>query len=404
MAKANRTTSTPRRATAAKAANEPLLPLWRTVRAAWAAEAAINRGPDGTDADEGEDGPALRAYRAAADAFNKVKPTTTLGLFLTLLNSDEGDDFADEHPAAEAIIAQLQAANVSLRSLAKAKRGCTVTRAPNRRAFLAGSLAIPAAIVLPATPVDRIKEAARTRPLRCRLATAAGGSPMSITPRALHSCSLGSTGRGCTVSARRKWIDVGNGVRMRQPTKTEANFHRQQKAQNVAMQHRIEADTCGLGDWRQPQGWGSEPFSHTVTMVADNMGHMGGWQIYNCGVVVTLTVHPIEGPFTRGAPYVWCKAAHDRNGNSGIYPTAPLFGRFIEWSGDRPKVLAGPGASAELGADYVYCFRAVGMVGHDAERYTRSEIPVPIPDKAERLDGPAAFDALQYAAKHLGSS
>jgi hypothetical protein len=120
MANSNRTTSTPRRATAAKAANEPLLPLWRTVRAAWAAEAAINRGPDGTDADEGEDGPALRVYRAAADAFNRAKPTTTLGLFLTLLNSDDGDNFADKHgPAVEAIIAQLQAANVPLRSLAK---------------------------------------------------------------------------------------------------------------------------------------------------------------------------------------------------------------------------------------------------------------------------------------------
>ena len=124
MAKANRTTSTPRRATAVKATNEPLLPLWRTVRAAWAAEAAINRGPDGSGADEGEDGPALRAYRAAFAAFDKVKPTTTLGLFLTLLHGDEGDDFADEHPAAvDAIIAQLQAANVPLHSLAKAKKG-----------------------------------------------------------------------------------------------------------------------------------------------------------------------------------------------------------------------------------------------------------------------------------------
>ena len=120
MAKANHTTSTPRRATAAKATNEPLLPLWRTVRAAWAAEAAINRGPAGSGADEGEDGPVLRAYRAAFAAFGKVKPTTTLGLFLTLLNSDDGDNFADEHsPAVEAIIAQLQAANVSLRALAK---------------------------------------------------------------------------------------------------------------------------------------------------------------------------------------------------------------------------------------------------------------------------------------------
>jgi hypothetical protein len=117
MAKANHTTSTPRRATAAKATNEPLLPLWRTVRAAWAAEAGS----------EEENGPTVKAYRAAHDAFNKAKPTTTLGLFLTLLNSDDGDNFADEHPAAvDAIIAQLQAANVSLRSLAKAKKGGAV--------------------------------------------------------------------------------------------------------------------------------------------------------------------------------------------------------------------------------------------------------------------------------------
>jgi len=114
MAKNNRTTSTPRRATAAKATNEPLLPLWRTVRAAWAAEAGA----------ENENGPTVKAYRAAFAAFEKVKPTTTLGLFLTLLHSDEGDNFADEHPAAvDAIIAQLQAANVPLRSLAKAKKG-----------------------------------------------------------------------------------------------------------------------------------------------------------------------------------------------------------------------------------------------------------------------------------------
>jgi hypothetical protein len=35
-----------------------------------------------------------------------------------------------------------------------------VTRAPNRRAFLAGSLAVPAAVTLPTTPADRAKEAA----------------------------------------------------------------------------------------------------------------------------------------------------------------------------------------------------------------------------------------------------
>ena len=82
--------------------------------------AAINRGPPGSGADEGEDGPALRAYRRAHKAFRKAKPTTTLGLFLTLLDSDAGDNFADKHTAAvDAIIAQLQAANVSLRSLGK---------------------------------------------------------------------------------------------------------------------------------------------------------------------------------------------------------------------------------------------------------------------------------------------
>jgi hypothetical protein len=114
MANRNRTTSTPRRATAAKATNEPLLPLWRAVRAAWAAEAAA----------EDDNGLTVKAYRAAFAAFDKVKPTTTLGLFLTLLNSDDGDNFADEHPAAvDAIIGQLQAANVPLRSLAKAKKG-----------------------------------------------------------------------------------------------------------------------------------------------------------------------------------------------------------------------------------------------------------------------------------------
>lgn len=92
----------------ARATNEPLLPLWRAVRAAWAADAASEEDNDQT----------VKAYRAAFAAFDKAEPTTTLGLFLVLLHSDAGDDFADEHPAAvEAIIDQLQGANVSLRSL-----------------------------------------------------------------------------------------------------------------------------------------------------------------------------------------------------------------------------------------------------------------------------------------------
>jgi hypothetical protein len=170
---------------------------------------------------------------------------------------------------------------------------------------------------------------------------------------------------------------------------------------SAEMERSIQRDTCGLGHWREPAGWGSEAFSHTVTMVADLMGHVGGWQIYNSGVTVALDVHPIEWPFTRGVPYVWCKAAHDRNGNSGVYPTAPLFGRFLSQTSRGPRVLSGKGKSAVVGADYVYCFRAVGRVGYGDERFTRSEIPVPIPSKAERIDGPAAFDLLQNAAKQL---
>ena len=99
---------TTRKANHSRTPSEPLLPLWRAVRAAWAADAAS----------EEDNGPTVKTYRAAFAAFDKAEPTTTLGLFLTLLHTDAGDDFADEHPeAVEAIIAQLWAANVSLRSL-----------------------------------------------------------------------------------------------------------------------------------------------------------------------------------------------------------------------------------------------------------------------------------------------
>jgi hypothetical protein len=135
--------------------------------------------------------------------------------------------------------------------------------------------------------------------------------------------------------------------------------------------------------------------------VCDVSGQQGGWHLYNSGVVVTLAVHPIEGPFVRGVPYVWCKAAHDRNGNSGIYPTAPIFGRFLEWTGDCRKALVGKGQAMVLGAEYVYCFRPVGRIGHDADLYTRSEIPVPIPSEDERQKQPAEFDFLQHHVKAL---
>ena len=118
-------------------------------------------------------------------------------------------------------------------------------------------------------------------------------------------------------------------------------------------------------------------------------------------MTVALINHPIEGPFVRGVPYAWCKQARNGNGTGGTYPTAPLFGRLIEWSGDRSKVLSGKATSAVLGAEYVYCYRAVGHVGYGSEQFARSEIPIPIPSAALRQDQPAAFDMLQHAAKRL---
>jgi len=86
---------------------------------------------------------------------------------------------------------------------------------------------------------------------------------------------------------------------------------------------------------------------------------------------------------------------------SGVYPTAPIFGRFIAWTKRGPEVLAGRGKSAVLGGEYVYCFRAVGMVGRGADLYPRSEIPVPIPSEGERQQQPAEFDVLQHHIKSL---
>ena len=108
-----------------------------------------------------------------------------------------------------------------------------------------------------------------------------------------------------------------------------------------------------------------------------------------------------EGPFVRGAAYVWCKAAHNRNGTSGVYPTAPIFGRFLSQTKRGPKALVGKARSKVLGAEYAYCFRAVGRLGHDSDLYQRSEIPVPIPSVAERQEQPSEFDLLQHHAKAL---
>lgn len=165
------------------------------------------------------------------------------------------------------------------------------------------------------------------------------------------------------------------------------------------MARRIEADTCGLGRWEQPEGWDYPTFTHTVTHVDGNADH---WLPYVTGCTIALAVHPADEPFTRGAAYVWCKLIRE-NGNA-LFPTAPLFGRFIELAAGRPKVLAGKGVSAMVGAEYVYCFRAVGILHGERPFFPRSEVPVPIPTNAERIDGPAAFDTLQYTVKHLGET
>jgi hypothetical protein len=193
-----------------------------------------------------------------------------------------------------------------------------------------------------------------------------------------------------------KWRDLGNGIRQSVPTQAAAAFHRQQEREKRAMQRRVEANTCGLGRWEQPEDWNRLAYSHTVTHVDANSDH---WLPYVTGCTVALDVHPIEGPFTRGAAYVWCKRIRE-NGNV-MFPTAPLFGRFIELAGGRPKVLAGEGRSELVGADYVYCFRAVGVLHGERQFFPRSEVPVPIPSEAERINGPDAFDVLQHAAKRL---
>jgi hypothetical protein len=220
----------------------------------------------------------------------------------------------------------------------------------------------------------------------------ANSNRTTSTPR--HATAAKATRAASARKARNPWFRDANGNRCRKVLESP-------NASAARMERNIQRDTCGLGHWRQPEEWDKEPFSHTVTMVTDWTGHMGGWQIYNSGVTVALINHPIEEPFVRGVPYVWCKQAHDRNGNSGVYPTAPLFGRFLSQTAHGPKMLAGKGKSAVVGAEYVYCFRAVGMVGRDADLYTRSEIPVPIPSEGERQKQPEEFDMLQHRIRAL---
>jgi hypothetical protein len=71
---------------------------------------------------------------------------------------------------------------------------------------------------------------------------------------------------------------------------------------------------------------------------------------------------------------------------------------------ERPQVLSGRGKAAVLGAGYVYCFRAVGTIGREADLFTRSEIPVPVSSDAEWNTQPAEFDVLQHHVRRSTSS
>jgi hypothetical protein len=123
-------------------------------------------------------------------------------------------------------------------------------------------------------------------------------------------------------------------------------------------------------------------------------GKTDHWLPYVAGCTVALDVHPADEPFTRGAPYIWCRRVIE-NGNVS-FPTSPLFGRFIEQAGSRPKVLAGEGQSEVVGAEYVYCFRAVGVL-HGSERqfFPRSEVPCASPGQRHST---GSAGGLRYAA------
>ena len=57
-----------------------------------------------------------------------------------------------------------------------------------------------------------------------------------------------------------------------------------------------------------------------------------------------------------------------------------------------------------VGADYVYCFRAVGVLHGERQFFPRSEVPKPIPNDVIRQDQPAAFDLLQHGVRALDST
>jgi hypothetical protein len=72
-------------------------------------------------------------------------------------------------------------------------------------------------------------------------------------------------------------------------TKTAAAYEGGPRAEDRVIELRLAADTCGLSNWKQPEGWDRTPFSHTVTIVDGLSGGWdAGWNIYNSGVIVAF--------------------------------------------------------------------------------------------------------------------
>jgi hypothetical protein len=152
-------------------------------------------------------------------------------------------------------------------------------------------------------------------------------------------------------------------------------------------------------EWREPDDWRKVPFTHTITQTTC-------YGLPYVGTGKSLFLVEDRAPCT-GELFIWCQKSFDEQ------PTAPVWGRFMGSTAKGDKVLTTMGdvVVLRLGsgplptkADYAYRFRVVGSyyeASNELREYARSEVPIPVPTKAEWVGGPAAFDVLQHAIKQL---
>jgi hypothetical protein len=158
-------------------------------------------------------------------------------------------------------------------------------------------------------------------------------------------------------------------------------------------------------EWLRPDDWCEVPFTHTITQTT-----CYGIPHFNPGTSLYLVEDRAPLP---GEMFIWCQKSFDD------FPTAPVWGRFMDSTPKGDKVLTrmgdvvvlplGPGPLPTK-ADYAYRFRIVGShhercgpfaLENGARTYARSEIPFPIPSKAVTTDQPFEFDLLQDSVKRL---